>query len=444
MKFISHQLFNPARFHSLSFIMTAIIASLLLLPSCSKDHEAEVLDLLGYVPAEAEFAGIINLSECVEQSGGKVKDGKITDARNILNCIEDAAPKKKREAEWIFSENSGINFTSAAIFAYKGRFFTILHLNDVNSFRGGYDKFHPGDWDKADGDLLVKEDAIIKDDYVWLGENLNPEEIARFSKLSEVESFRSDDYAKTLSESDDAINFRASIAGMLGIFEPSFSQRASITMGMGMFFNNPTYIAGCANFRDGELKGAISLLDNNGKPSKCELKLSEIDTEAVSALGGKANCILAISVSQKLVKQIVDLASSLGGALPPAFKKVLSPIDGTIAFATDAAKVKFPETPGYRASIATNGKDNAPLATMLQAYGTVKIENRTFNISSGSYGNGFLPLAETAQSFKGAFFGMALAPENKNIDRVSLILLPYSGSLKAEFAIKFAPSTTQP
>lgn len=416
-----------------------LAAMLLLMASCSKDHSATVLELLGGVPAEAEFVGVVNLSQCVEQTGGKVKDGKVVDAGNLLEVIEKHSGKSTAEAKWIFSENSGIDFSSAIFFTSGGKMLATLRLSDVDAFRGGYDKYHPGEWSNGEEGLLVKSDAIIKGDILWIGENLNPAQIAGFSELSEVESFRSDKYAETLSKSSDALCFISRIDGLLNMANVGFSQRASIKMGLGMFFNNPTFISGNCNLSGKELTSGCEILDNNLKPSKCELKVSEIDTEQVAALGGNANFIMALAVSQKLVKQLTDLASSVGGALPPAYSNVLSPLDGTIAVASDATSASKDNIPGYRASIATNGKDNAVLAQMLQNFGTLKIDNQLFNISSGSYGNGELPLSEVAESFKGAFIGAAIAPERRDesIQSVTFTIVPSSGSIKANLSVKF-------
>lgn len=416
--------------------------TLLSLPSCSNGNEADIHDLLATVPAEADAVVVANLSQIVEQAGGKVKDGKITDMGELEKIIKAAPAKDKKSVEWVLSENSGIDCTAATLFFLQGKPLLTLTLNDVEAFRANVDKQLPGEWIKEAGDVLAKDEFKIFKNRLWICDE-NAEQIVKFMNLSETQSFTSNKYAETLTKSDDAVAYWASIDGIMRIGSLPFAKQAQARMGLGMFFKDAQALAGEGNIKDKAVELEGTLINSDCSTSKCELELSKIDPTIVASLEGNANSVFAIAVSQKLVKQLLDLASSVGGAMPQQFSDILSPLDGTIAFATQQDVNDLDANPGFRGAISTNGKNSVQLAQNLQLIGDVKADGNILRVSKGAYGKGEFALADVAKEFDGAWMGAAFGikgqsgKENETAKSIMTLLIPDAGGLKFKTVIKF-------
>lgn len=420
---------------SRSSLCISLLMSLLLpvfIASCSSSNEDDTLELLGNVPAEAEFVAVANLNKIVEQSGGEVKDGVINDAGSLKKLLDES---KSKEFGWILDENSGIDVTSAVVFSYKGNIYFTCLVKDAEQVREHINADFQGEWEKS-GDFYKKNDFMVSNDRFWAADRADAEQIQKFMEYSKAESFKSLDYSKTLAESSDAISFIGSLDGLLNSSNLAFSQKSLVRLASGMFFKDPKYVIGNGNYKDKAMTLEASLCNSDFKPANCELDMTEIDVNQIAALDGNANTIFAVAVSQKLVKQLLDVASSVGGAMPEEYTRLLEPLDGTIAFATQANdKV---EMAGFRASVATSGKDNASLLQILQSFGEVKIDGKIFNISNGSYGKGNLDVRQTAEAFKGAAMGLAMAIDSDGIpSKTTILLIPDGKALKLKMTVKY-------
>ena len=298
-----------------------------LLPSCSGGNEAEIHDLLASVPSDAQAVAVFNFEKGVEQAGGKVKDGKITDAGQLAKLLEISKKNAKSGEEdysWLLSENSGVDCSAGAAFLWKGNAYFTMMLGDVKAFRANVDKNNPGEWKEAGKDLLVKGKMAIYKERLWMMDKSNAEEIANFMVLSEAQSFNTNPYAEKLAKSDDALAFWTSLDGLMAASGTSFGKQTQARMALGMFFKNANAIAGDANITKNGLELEATLVDKDNKTAKCELELSKIDVKEVAALGGDANMVVALAVSHKLVKQLMELSSSLGGAMPAMFTSLIA------------------------------------------------------------------------------------------------------------------------
>lgn len=242
-----------------------------------------------------------------------------------------------------------------------------------------------------------------------------------------------------MAKSDDAMNFWGSLDAMMSN-ALSFSEQTQAKMAMSMMFSQPKYLVGSGNFSKDGTELDVSLLNAELKPAKCELEVSKIDTKVVAGLGGNADMVMAMSVSQKLVKQIVVFGASLGGALPPNFKDFISPIDGTLAFATPSPSMGASSAMGnFRGVVSTNGKENAQLAQVLGAFSKVDIDGTTLKLSQGRYGEGEFSVAEVAKEFKDAWLGVAYCSKQGSTPMKGLLLLePADGSLRLRMKIRLA------
>ncbi|MDE5653716.1 MAG: hypothetical protein K2I48_09700, partial [Muribaculaceae bacterium] len=129
-------------------------------------------------------------------------------------------------------------------------------------------------------------------------------------------------------------------------------------------------------------------------------------------------------------------AGSFGGGLPIDVSSIISPLQGTQAFATGNSLASTGDN-NFRAVVSTNGKDNAQLGQLLATLGTVKIDGTTFNISKGRYGEGALNVSDVAQEMKDAWLGMAMAKKSGASDEKILVLLePADGTLQLRLHVE--------
>ena len=418
-------------------LLTSFITALLVitLGACSKTNEDDSLNLLATVPADAEIVAVANLNTLVSQTGGSVKDGSIVKAEKLLSLVEENMKGKQAEAaRWLLSPESGLECTSAVIFSYKSRPYLSMLISDEQKLRAGLDKFYPGEW-LTDDKVSHKEDVAIMADRLWLLPSPDVAEVPTFANLSEVESFRSNPYAETLAKSSDAVSFWSSVEGLMKSSGSSFKDQAIIKMAMGMAFKSPSFITGSANLSADGVTGSLEVLDNDYKPARCELSMSKIDTGLVASLGGNANTVLALAVSPGLVRQALQLASSVGGNMPQAYASAIECLDGTIAYATNLSMADTSASANSaKGAVQTNGKNNAVLLQALQSLvGNVEIDGNTFRFADSGYGNGIAPLADVSKEFDGAWMGMASAftlPDGKGKGIAYITLSPYEKSLR--------------
>lgn len=423
--------------------LTAVLMT--VLAGCSGGVEEDVEMMFGTVPADAPFVYTVNLEETIDQTGGKVSGNEVKDFGALEEVLKSAGAYDKKVAsglEELKEVLKGVKLTAAAGFYYQGEAYFTAILSDVDAFREGVDnmKDAKGEWQEEEG-LLVKEGFAIADDRLWFSSRNTPdtEKIRNFMSLSETESFKSNEYAAKMAKSDDAMNFWGSLDALMsnGL---SFSEQTQAKMALSMMFSQPKYLVGSGNFSKDGTELDVSLLNAELKPAKCELEVSEIDTKVVAGLGGNADMVMAMSVSQKLVKQIVDFGASLGGALPPNFKDFISPIDGTLAFATPSPSMGASSAMGnFRGVVSTNGKENAQLAQALGAFSKVDIDGTTLKLSQGRYGEGEFSVAEVAKEFKDAWLGVAYCSKQGSTPMKGLLLLePADGSLRLRMKISLA------
>lgn len=424
----------------LSLAMVLIIS--LLGSACSKSNEDDSLELLSTVPADAAMVAVINLNTLVEQCGGSVKDGKVTDPGRLGELTEKMLKDDERKvAAWLLSPESGIECSSAAFFNYRGQNYLYSLIADEDQLRKGIDSLWPGEW-QTSGKVSHKNRVAICDGRLLLLPSSDPSPAETFANLSETESYRSNPYAATLAKSADAFASWATIEGLMKVADLSFSEQAMAKMALGMSFKSPKYLTASANVSASGLSSSVSVLDADLKPSKCELELSRLDTSLIAGLGGNANTVVAAAISEKLVKQIIQFSQSFGGNMPQAYAAAIGSLDGTVALAlsTGLDQVKTAgDNIGFKGVIQTNGKNNATLLQALESFaGKATIDGNTFRFGNDGYGNGIAPLAEVAKELDGAWIGLvSTAPvaDTKGKCCIYFTLVPDSNSLKLNMKV---------
>ena len=422
--------------------LLSMVLCIVSLTGCTGNDGADTLDLLGTVPADAEAVGVLQVNTLVDQTGGKIKDGRIEDATSLKDACEQlyatVGSINVKYHELFFSPESGLEASSVIVFSYKGSTFLSALVADEAQLKNAVGRIAPGDWEKV-GKAQVNGEFVIRENRFWTMPNGMIESVERFANLSEVESFRSNAYAETMSKSADALTVWASIEGLMKTSGMAFTQQATARMALGMFFNNPSCVAISANVEKDMVKSTMRILDADLKPAKCELAVSKIDTKLVESLGGNANFVFAAGVSQKLVKQLLNLASSFGGSLPEPYASALEPIDGTLTFAATMVPRDGFSGLGFKGAVQTSGKNNARLLQVLEpVVGKVQVDGNTFRFGNEGYGTGIAPLADVAKDFNGAWLG--LAGKMNFQDRppyymFSMALVPADGSLRLDFKL---------
>lgn len=394
-------------------LSAAIMIVALIISGCSKGVKDEMNELFHSVPANAGVVVCGNLETVVDQLGGEVKDGEIRSIgkASTLSKIGNSTQKDVAESlELIEGAAKEIQAGAFVVFEDGGNFYISCYLNDPASFKESVDEDNKDPWLKS-GDVEYKDEYAIIGNRLWAADRMDVEKIKQFMNLSETQSFLSCEYAPVMAESDNAIDIWVSLEAIYSNL--SFSGQAQARMGISMLFDAAQFLTGNVNFNTSSYELNLSPMTANYKKAKCVIELSKINPSVVAQLGGNANVVAAVSVSQKFVKQIQDLGSSMGGALPTEYMNILSPLDGTIAFASQASSMTgFSGATGYRAIVSTNGQQNAALAQILGMIGKVDINGNQFTVSSGSYGDGLINVADAAKQMKDAWFAMAFAIPN--------------------------------
>lgn len=424
--------------------ITSLLLIIIGFASCSSDQEELFRKLYADIPAEAEFVADLDISKILKDTGAKIGKDGVSGADKIIEILASDDAKLKADLQWACSPQSGISPRAAVLFIHAGHRILHFSLDDAEKFRNGVAEREQKDWEKISSGkttIYILDNTAVTEDMAFIGTGISAEYITRLLNLSEVESFNGVDYSSKMAAKDNAVNYYASIDGLMDISGLGFANKTQAKMMLGMFFNNPKYIVGSMDMDKKEILFETAILDNTLKPSKCELEMSRIDPAQIAALDGNANFIFALAVSQKLIKQINKVASSAGGALPAQFSDLISPIDGTIAFAspllvTSTAQKSLGKD--YRLSVPTNGKQNAALSQFLQTFGNLQIDGNILNISKGSYGDGRLSLAATSKEMEGAWLAVAFSIDNQRYPLFTsglFTILPSDGSMKLKLKL---------
>lgn len=411
--------------------LSMALMALMMLGACSGSNvEADLLEMFKNVPADATTVVCGDLGKLVDQSGGKIEDGKI---QWNNKAFAGGSQEWNRNMKKLEDLSAGIEAGAFVGFYDKGAFCLVTRVKDAAVLKQAIDKEVSGAWEKS-GKMEYKGSYYLINggEYLWTTQAASPETIQGYLELSDVKSFSSDKYAATMAAASDAASLWVSLEGIYSGL--SFSEQATARMAVSMLFEQPKYLTGTLNMKGNSMDFSMMPMTSEYKPAKCVIDVAKIDESVVAGLGGNADAVVALNVSQKLVKQIQDLGKSMGGALPVQMLDVLMPLDGTIAVA--ANNLQNPKS-GYKAVITTNGVENAALSQMLSSFGKVEINGKNFTVSDGNYGLGELKVADVAKKFNGAWFGLATAGQEKGIKAVVyLMLVPEDGTLKIKLNVE--------
>lgn len=392
----------------LSMAQCLMILLLMLAASCSKNSSADGSDLLKTVPSDAGMVILADINSLLEKSGSKVRDmGEVELSASLsgaLSAVSD--PSLRGNLMTLFSGEAGVAHSSAVIFSEGSDVYATFMIDNPDAFNA-YAERYTGEKFTASGDLNLCGSVAVIANQGWMRFSntapLQATEIQKFSRLSESQSFLSNDISKRMLEADKDIVSWFDIDAMLNISGRSFSDRTMSRMALSSLFDDAAYLFGSADFGKKELKMDFSVISSKGKDARCNLPTSKIDVKTVESLGGDAAFVMAVAVSPALVKQIEKIAASFGGGIAAQYSSLFKPLDGTSAFAIADAS----QRESVSAVVTVNDQPVGDLTTMLNSFGTVKRDGKYLRIESQLKGAG-IPVADAAGKFSGAWLGMAV------------------------------------
>lgn len=405
------------------------------LGACSSDNSADAMSLLQTVPSDAGVVGVVNGKTLLEKSGGKIVDGLAKPGKDLESVLSEVV-KKDPLICGVFSGEAGIDPT--VMVAFTEGYFAYLTgtLTDAAAFEK-YCSKHGETLADSNG-LKASRGAAVAGNQFWIslnGSAIDPLTIKGFTQMSENQSWASKSYASEMVQSDDAICWAADAGALLRLLADNGVKQASAArMVISATFKDAAYLLGHVNFEKGKAEAEVTVANSSFKPAEFLLPLGKVDPKVIEALDCSASVIGGVSVPSKLIKQVGKL---LPGGIPAMYVDALAPIDGTVAFASDASEK-------MNLAISVNSKPTTSLVEMLQNMmpGLTPVTSNNILTLKSTGLVGKLPASEYAKDFKGASAGVIINPggtaihgvpeQARLIDRVSVMLKPESKGLEIE------------
>lgn len=389
----------------------ALVATLIMVivGSCSKESTADLSDLLSTVPSDASAVIAADLRTMLEKSGSKVSDNKVElseELKSVIGSISDRQMGDNMRA--LLSGEAGVAHSFAVCFSEGEDMYLTFMLNDPDAFRKFVETVS-GEKFTAIGDVQVcgYTACLANQGWIRVGNTaaVDAGEILKFSRLSENQSFASNDLAKKMLDSDKAIMIWADVEGMLGLLGRSFTDRMMYRTVLSSVFDDAATLWGDVDFNKDKILFSTKVLTSKGNPAKCNFPTSTIDVKTVQGLGGNADVIMAVAISSGLSKQLQKVAASLGGGVEGMYSELLKPLDGTVAVAISDMQGRS----DLRMVVTTDGKSPvADLTTQLNAFGTVKRDGKFLRIEGDGNSSGNLSLENDAKKLSGAWVAVLI------------------------------------
>ncbi len=388
----------------LSYSLIALVMLLFVAVGCSKSGSGNDADsLLRSVPADASSVALVNVAHIVDQLGGKTDGATIKLPKEHTKAIQDSKALKEGDKKHILDVldgKSGVALNAIVYFSAARTYFTGL-LNDPEKFMAYVQEQNPSQqWRDEDGGKVMGPVAVVGNQF-WVCTTGTPdvEQLKYYQQLNDKQSYVSSDAVSLLSDKDKAVTFVADVNKSLS----ALPNAPYVRIGTSLIFKDMTYIAGYVDIEKKNINASAAVLNSDMKPAELLLPAEKIDASVVKSLGGGANLIVAVGVSDKLVKKISDVASTAMGQGSDAMAAVLKAVDGTIAVRADSS------LDNVEAKVQTNGKDFADLSNLIQSFTRMTV-SREGNILTGVRGDkdftGPISSKEAADKLKGAWIGM--------------------------------------
>lgn len=420
---------------SMAVAMMAMVLSVML-TGCSGNSSGDARDLLATVPSDATFVGVVDIKGLLKATGSKTDGGSITAGPMLQDAIGSISDEKRRaEIDAVMQGESGVSMT-AAVLVITSRQYMLLMVDDPEKAR----KFFA-----ARDEELTENDGIASNRYAALSGNklwisldnsISTDEIRGFVELSEKQSYASSAGADRLVAMEHTFS---GLGDLSGISRNSMVSRQlpGFSLVLSTLFASPEYLGVTADVTEDTAKASVSVLDEKFKPARYLLPAGSVSKSVVSSLGGTAETVVAFDIPSKLVRKLIDLASSLGGGLPVDVSGLLEPIDGTLAVAMNQ------DAGNMRGVVTTTGERTSALFDMLGSFGTVTREGKSLRVISGGEVKGALQLSEAAKLLDGTVGGLVIedseAMKRDGIRRTVITLTNADNGLQLNVDVTFDP-----
>lgn len=408
-----------------------LLALLLPLSSCRNEEAADAEDLLATVPADASLVAVVNLHNILDNAGCKVDGSKVVPGDGLKDIIATKATAGSRQKiKALFDGESGIDPSVAVLFMEGGYSYLVGQLADAGKFKSYIEANEKAKF-TATGDVACLRETAVKGNRFWVNlgaSGIDPRTVDSFTELSEKQSFLSNAYCDKLLKVENAVEGWASISGLMNTADFDFQKKAMAQVALQTVFQDPCDVAFSVKFEKNTCTMDYAPLNSKGKPAKSNFPTDRLDVKSIASIGGTADVVGGLAISQKMVQTLQKSASEKGPSVFGIYLQSLSCLDGTSGVALGT------KDNAYSAFFTTNGKNVASLEDMLGSIvGTSPVrEGNVLRLRKGAV-SGPLDVSKAAGNLKGAMIGFT-----GRVDRaggmppfdMTFMLVPADGSLR--------------
>ncbi|MCM1368767.1 MAG: hypothetical protein NC204_00145 [Candidatus Amulumruptor caecigallinarius] len=408
----------------------------LALTGCSSDKSANASDLLKTVPSDASLVAVANIEALLNDAGCTVDGYEVKPSDSATAFVNSVKNENMRSLLSDFiTGKSGVDPSVTVLFKEGYYFYCTGLVANTDDFKAAAAKRLGGEFKESGGVETLGPVAICNNQF-WISENnsIDPLEIKHFTTLADDQSFISNGYADKLKEIKSDIEGWGNLSGMLNTGSLSFQQRATVQVALQTLFDDANAFTFTLNFNKGEMNFVADILNAKGKPAKFLFPTEKINPGTVASLGGTAGMVCAMAISSDFVKKLQKETSGNAPSMLGVYAQLLSPVNGTVAFATDG------NTENINGVITTDGSNAGALVSALKSMDiNAKTEGKLLRINKGDVKGGLQP-ANDASLCKDAMF-VVIADPNAGIGGLGipgfrcgvLSIVPSDDSVKVKF-----------
>ena len=390
----------------ISLLAVLALMGATLLTGCSKSESADASDLLGAVPSDASMVAVTNLNAMLEKAGCKIDGSKVKPSEALTGAVNRIDDKTLNAlANDFINGTSGIEPSVAVLFSEGYQIYFSAIAADPDAFKASVEKATGSKFSTSDG-VDICGNTALKGNQFWVNlgrHDFDPQNAKHFSSLSKDQSFLSNKASERLVKIEKDIEGWGSIGGVLNTSSLDFQQKAMAQVFMQTLFEDPSNFSFAVNFEKGQLVASAQLLNSKGEPAKYNFPTTAVDVKTIESVGGSAYALLAISIPQKLVKQLQKDADSKKPSMLGMILPSLESVDGTLALAYDGTGNNM------RGVITTTGQNTGALIQLLESTGLAcKIDGKLVTFSKGNL-QGNQKVADMAGYLKDAVAGVTTA-----------------------------------
>lgn len=400
-----------------------------LMSACSDDKAEQAETLLTGVPADAEWAGVIDLESAMKHLGlDKEKGEKLPLDRLSAFNLPAVRP-------------DGVRTTVAVAFGKGSKVYLTGFLDDSEAFKGAMEKVMSARFQR-EGNVDIcsggGECAAVCGDqfWVWIHGSADAGEIRNFVAQTRGMSFLSRKGADELASLNHDVQLMGEAALIFKMTGSGMSDDLSSALLINAIYSDPKWVNLWADFSKEGLTMDAGFINGSGRPAEFNLPLKKIDAGVATQAAPSADMFFAANIPAAAVEK---MRKSLGAFIP--FDN-LEGLDGTLAVAAGEAEKSISGV------VATNGKNIAGLTEFINELSPVDTEvkgNLLFFHTSGTV-SGPVNTAVYAKKFSDSYMAGIFKPSKNHYNPtgtkwVELRVYPSGGTARLSLKISENPAT---